>query len=180
MFTPPFFVINNHNVIIGIHNLVKQLHDKIISLEFSISSNTKPVFLYNAINYKICRPGITGSLVLAKEIKSIIFNIHFWKKGRKEQSKDHRLRWQIISNITACESYWYVPTTLRLRNTLPLLRWAKRNAEVSSALLKKIKSKNSMQTSFPTFLRLDKHSFKKINLVQLFDTRSQSKFYHIH
>lgn len=113
----------------GVHNQVKKLHNTITSLEFCISNNTKVSSPIQRYPLHRCWTGISQSLVLAIEIKSIKFNIHFWKKWqKKEQSNNHWLGWQIISNITACESHWHTlhhSQEQHFKKPETLLRWAK-------------------------------------------------------
>lgn len=61
----------------GVHNQVKKLRNTITSLEFCISNNTKVSSPIQRYPLHRCWTGISQSLVLAIEIKSIKFNIHF-------------------------------------------------------------------------------------------------------
>lgn len=77
----------------GVHNQVKKLHNTITSLEFCISNNTKVSSPIQRYPLHRCWTGISQSLVLAIEIKSIKFNIHFWKKMAEKRAVKQSLTW---------------------------------------------------------------------------------------
>lgn len=88
----------------GVHNQVKKLHNTITSLEFCISNNTKVSSPIQRYPLHRCWTGISQSLVLAIEIKSIKFNIHFWKKMAEKRAVKQSLTW-MADNIKYC-SMW--------------------------------------------------------------------------
>lgn len=101
----------------GVHNQVKKLHNTITSLEFCISNNTKVSSPIQRYPLHRCWTGISQSLVLAIEIKSIKFNIHFWKKMVEKRAVKQSLTW-MADNIKYYSMWKSLTLSITLRNNI--------------------------------------------------------------